>query len=370
MTATGDVDTNPQRGHVPATTRRVIACNAPYNEGGMGQFLAALVEDARAAGSLDAYYALVARPNDSAGREIVLDRYRWLFRATPLRFLHGWRDFAAAELFDREVARQLGRGAQEFVGFGGRALRSFRRARTLGYERLILESATSHATHVWRQHERATRAYPIEPPWLNGAQRRQTLREYEMADEIVVTSEYSRQSFLREGVPASKLRRRVQPVAPRFAPPPRRAQRRGFTAVYVGRVQVTKGVPVLLDAFARLDDPSAELVLVGGCATNAMERYLRDRMAADRRVRLRPGDPLADLHRADVLVHPTFEDGLALGPLEALAAGVPVIVTEDTGMKEYVVPGVNGHVVPTGDADALTSALHEIRANPLRGSLP
>jgi glycosyltransferase involved in cell wall biosynthesis len=69
-------------------------------------------------------------------------------------------------------------------------------------------------------------------------------------------------------------------------------------------------------------------------------------------------------------VHPSYEDALALGPLEALACGVPVIVSEDTGMKEFVVDGETGFVVPTGDLGALTIAVRRMRDNPLRGVLP
>ena len=191
-----------------------------------------------------------------------------------------------------------------------------------------------------------------------------------MADEIVVISEYSRQSFLNEGVSATKLRRRVQRVAARFAPPLNRPRRKGLTVVYVGRLQVTKGVIDLFDAFARIDDPNAELLLVGGPATRAMERYVTQRTTADDRIRLCPGDPLPALHRSDVLVHPSYEDALALGPLEALACGVPVIVSDDTGMKEFVVEGETGYVVPTGDVNALVTRLRRIQEKPLQGGLP
>jgi len=68
------------------------------------------------------------------------------------------------------------------------------------------------------------------------------------------------------------------------------------------------------------------------------------------------------------LVHPSFEDGLGLAPLEALACGVPVIVTEDTGMKEYVADGVNGYVLPTGNVEALVDQLRAIRLRPLNGA--
>ena len=51
--------------------------------------------------------------------------------------------------------------------------------------------------------------------------------------------------------------------------------------------------------------------------------------------------------------------------MEALACGVPVVVTEDTGMKEYVEEGVNGYVVPTGHVDALVERLEHLRRHPL-----
>ena len=67
------------------------------------------------------------------------------------------------------------------------------------------------------------------------------------------------------------------------------------------------------------------------------------------------------LRRADVLAHASYSDGFGYAPMEALACGVPVIVTEDTGMKEHVEEGVNGYVVPTGDVDALVERLEWVR---------
>jgi glycosyltransferase involved in cell wall biosynthesis len=67
------------------------------------------------------------------------------------------------------------------------------------------------------------------------------------------------------------------------------------------------------------------------------------------------------LQQADVYVHPSFEDGFAYAPMEALACKVPVIVTPDTGMKEYVQEGINGYVVPTGDWEAILERLEQLR---------
>lgn len=343
----------------------VFSCNAPYRLGGLGWLLATAVEEARARGVLSCYFASAVKPNDPAGREVKLDRYRWLFHAPPLRWRHGWRDFLAGDLFDRVVARRLKR-TEGFVGFSGRAHHSFRRARALKFEQLTLESAPSHITNVRKLHSRAARRYPIEESWLSPAQYKKTLREYEQADVITVISEYSRQTFLAAGVSEAKLRRRLLGIAPRFAPPPRRISDNIFRVVYIGRLQVSKGVPVLVEAFRRLHDKQAELVLSGGCATTSMARYLQRQMALDPRIRLSAGDPLPHFHRADVVVNPSFEDGLGLAPLEALACGVPVIVTEDTGMKEFVVSGTNGYVLPTGDVDALVEQLRDVRQRPLK----
>ncbi len=56
-------------------------------------------------------------------------------------------------------------------------------------------------------------------------------------------------------------------------------------------------------------------------------------------------------------MHPAYEDGFAYAPAEALACGVPVIVSEDTGMKELIDPGVTGMVLPTGDLGTLTETI-------------
>jgi glycosyltransferase involved in cell wall biosynthesis len=128
---------------------------------------------------------------------------------------------------------------------------------------------------------------------------------------------------------------------------------------YTGRVSVDKGIPVLVEALGRLPERDVELVLVGGCGTGGMRRWLRQAIAADSRIRAAPGDPVPELARAHLHVHPTWEDGLGYGPLEAVASGVPALVTEDTGMKDRLGPDDPARVLPTGDVEALRSALEE-----------
>jgi len=88
-----------------------------------------------------------------------------------------------------------------------------------------------------------------------------------------------------------------------------------------------------------------------------MRRFLESASAADPRVTVRPGDPLPHLRAARLCVHPAYEDGFAYAPAEALACGVPVIVSEDTGMKELIRAERDGLVLPTGDLVALTETI-------------
>ncbi len=343
--------------------KKTVACIAPYHSGGLGQHFSFVVEETRAANRLTAYYTPQPQRGDGAGQRVTIPLQKSLYHHTPLRWSPGWRHYVFNQLFDRAVAAQLG-PADEFEAVcAGHALQSFRRARQLGYSILAMQADNSHADNVMRQHQKAQQQFGFEPSWLNCAQQRNMRRAYAMADIIHVASDYTMQTFLAAGVPAHKLRRRNFTVPSRFVPPVTRRDDGIFRVVYSGSVTVMKGVPILLEAFSRLTGQNCELTLVGGSSTRWMRQYLESWQARDPRIRLAPGDPLPHLQRANVYVHPSYEDGFAYAPMEALACGVPVIVTADTGMKEYVQDGVNGYVVPTGDWEALLERLRACQSS-------
>jgi len=341
-----------------------IACNAPYGGGGLGQHLKQIVETTRSQNQRSQYYS--SRPEKDDGVLISLPLLPYIFNYTPVRFSSGWKNYLSFELFDRAVAAQIQSGST-FLGFNGQSLRTFYKSRQLGYQKLILESANSHVANVKRQFQKAFNHAPIEEDWLNHALYRKILQEYEVADLIYVNSEYSRQSFLAEGIAPEKLCRRVLTVSSRFQAiltnsseqsiqPVARTSEDVFRIVYVGSLTLRKGIAILLEAFSRLGG-KAELTLVGGSGTRGMRLYLEDWLRKEPRLQITAGDPLPHLQKADVYVHPSYEDGFAYAPMEALACGIPVIVTEDTGMKEYIQNGVNGYVVPTGNWEAIWERL-------------
>lgn len=345
---------------------RILSCNSPYGQGGIGQHFAQLVEESRDANVLRRYFCKEIRPGDEKyGRAL---RPPWweqaLLRYTPLRWSPSWTSYVMNELFDLRVAGALDGPLVRFLGFAGKSLRSFSQARALGASRLELAVPNSHVENVYRLHWRAAAETGIADTWLNRAQVRKTTREYEAADTIYVHSEYTRASFVEHGVPEDKLERTILHVDPRFEPPTERPEDDVFRIVYVGRLDATKGIPLLLNAFRKLPVEKKKLTLVGGWSTRRMRRFMQPWLENDN-IQLAPGDPLPALHEADVFVHPTYEDGFGYAPMEALACGVPVIVTEDTGMKEYIREGTSGFVVPTGSVEALVDRLQYVADHPM-----
>jgi glycosyltransferase involved in cell wall biosynthesis len=268
--------------------------------------------------------------------------------------------------FDAFAARRLP-AAEQLTGFNGHALAQFRAARRRGFESLTLVSANSHLRRVIRQHALARKRYPLEGSWASRLLGR-NLAEYEHADVIFVASRYIRESFLEEGYDERRLCSFPLTPDPRYGQVVRTPTDR-FEIVYVGSLAVHKGVPLLIDAVRRLAHLDLKLVLVGGWGTTGMRRFVQRACAADRRISVSPGDPMPHLRTASLCVHPAYEDGFAYAPAEALAAGVPLLVSEDTGMKELIDPGRDGAIVPTGDFEALVGAIEAAyRGDLLTGS--
>jgi len=70
------------------------------------------------------------------------------------------------------------------------------------------------------------------------------------------------------------------------------------------------------------------------------------------------------LRQCDVLVFPSYFEGFGAVLLEAMAAGLPIIATEATGAPDLITNGVEGYVIPTGNAKALKDAMQRFIDSP------
>ncbi|MBI3782656.1 MAG: glycosyltransferase [Deltaproteobacteria bacterium] len=120
----------------------------------------------------------------------------------------------------------------------------------------------------------------------------------------------------------------------------------------VGRLVPVKGFDMLGRAAPMLTTPGARILLVGeGPSRQELSRYRQLELVGGR------DDAAALIAAADVLVCPSRSEGFPQVPIEAMAAGVPVVATNVGGVPEVVVPGRGGCLVPVEDPAALAAAL-------------
>lgn len=201
-----------------------------------------------------------------------------------------------------------------------------------------------------------------------------------LADQVVVLAETMRREVVERGVPAEMVHVVPNAVPDSFTGPlPDRAPvrerlglRPGDTVLgTVTTLNDYEGVDTLLAALERLDDPGVRLLVVGDGPARAALRQraepLGDRVVFTGRVPhgrvrelLAAMDAFCVPRRATpvtVLVPP-------LKPLEAMAAGLPVLVSDLPPLVELVVPGRFGLAAPAGDSEAWAERMAAVRDDP------
>ena len=183
--------------------------------------------------------------------------------------------------------------------------------------------------------------------------------EIEMADGILVGSSYARNSFVAEGVPEAKIK--VVPYGvdlQTFWPATEPVVRDKFEVVYAGQLTQRKGISYLLHGYQQFARRDSRLTIIGS-TVQGMSPFLPYRDLF-RHVPHLTRPALANMYRqSDVFVFPTLVEGMPLVVLEAMACGLPVIVTAN-GPGDLVRDGVDGFIVPQRDPDAISERLDRL----------
>jgi glycosyltransferase involved in cell wall biosynthesis len=185
---------------------------------------------------------------------------------------------------------------------------------------------------------------------------RRNRQEWQAADVIVVNSEWSRQALINSGAPKSKLE--VMPLAyeaeivePR---PQAKHETQNLRVLWLGSVCLRKGIQYLIEAAKLLVSQPIEFLVAGSreISTLAIREAPRNITFLGQVPRSQVG---AFYQQGDVFLLPTISDGFAITQLEALAHGLPVIVTPNCG--RVVKDGATGFIVPPRNPEALAQAL-------------
>jgi glycosyltransferase involved in cell wall biosynthesis len=182
--------------------------------------------------------------------------------------------------------------------------------------------------------------------------------EFELADAILVPSQFARSSFARAGYAERTIVINAGVDHHFFAPSPEPVPRDIFRVCFAGRVELPKGLPYLLQAWNKLGLAQAELVLIGEVAPE-VHRFIKQWALPNVRLlgHLSPIE-LARWYRASHLfVFPSVNEGLARVLFEAMSSGLPVVATERSGAEDCITQGIEGNVVPARNLEALAEAI-------------
>jgi len=258
-------------------------------------------------------------------------------------------------LFDRIVSRHL-EGCDVVLGWSQVSLHTLRKAKDRGMV-TILEHPMSHALKWLSLVRSEYELYAPKTSWYYSLWPRplvrRMLKEYEAADAINVCSTFAARSFIEEGTPPDKVLCTPLTTVDLNAFRPAGDSRDKFVVLYCGRIELRKGVHYLLKAFAELGLPASELWLVGAILPE-MNSILREYEGYFRYLGPVRHEDLANVYnQSSVFVLPSVEDGFGVVIVEAMACGVPVIATENTGGPDVIRDGVDGFIVPIRDVEAL-----------------
>ncbi|NJP09713.1 MAG: glycosyltransferase family 4 protein [Leptolyngbyaceae cyanobacterium RU_5_1] len=214
----------------------------------------------------------------------------------------------------------------------------------------------------WSRHPQTTfYESPIFQRWCDIQQ-----QEWQLADTILVASSYSYRAIAAT-VPEVTEKLHIVPLTVNleaYCPYQHIRQFKGdrpLRVLFVGKVNLLKGIPYLLQALQSLDPQIAELTIAGECQLQAEKLApFQDRASFLGAV---PHTQIPQIyHDADVLVFPTISDGFGAVLLEAMATGLPVIATDRCA--DLVEDGVNGRRIPIREPEAIAEAIRQLWQQP------
>jgi glycosyltransferase involved in cell wall biosynthesis len=198
-----------------------------------------------------------------------------------------------------------------------------------------------------------------EPEWKQSRKN----AELELADVVVVPCAWAARSLSYNEACAKKPVVIVPYGTPANEIPARTRRPDGpFTVLFAGQIGLRKGAPHLIEAWESLRLKDARLWMAG--SMNLGRDYLAGHSDSFHYLGAIPRTRLLEVMReADLFVFPSLAEGFGLVIGEAMAAGVPILTTINTGGPELIKDGREGWCIPAHDSDALRERIEYAHQN-------
>jgi len=277
------------------------------------------------------------------------------------------RSFIEDRIHDYWVSKYIKKSdATLVIGFEKSCRDSFKAAKKKGMV-AILDLSQVHTHYIQDLRER----YPFFKRITGGKKFFQKIsalkkEEYQLADHILVLSAFARQTMVDNDIDASKISVVNLGFDPNQFMPKTYAVSSGklLKLIYVGIVTQRKGIQDLISLMQMLEPYAVGLTIIG---PKGDASHLVNTKSSYKNIRyieyLHHDELVQQLHVSDVFVLPSYLDSWAAVVLEAMACGLPVIITENTGAKDAVTPNC-GFVINIGDVNAMYKAVMHFYNNP------
>lgn len=257
------------------------------------------------------------------------------------------------KLFDKLIAKNLSADNDFYVAWGGYSYSSMKKAKQLNIP-IIVERGSAHPYYAKKILEEEFSFNKLEYKAGFEDFNKWDIKTIEMADYISIPSSFVKRTFIEYGIPEEKLL--VNPYGvdlSKFIQVEKKDK--VFRVVFCGLLSLQKGSHYLLEAFYNLELENCELWHIGNILPEMqqfIEKYKSDKIIFKGSY---SQDELYELYsQGSVFVMPSIQEGLALVQLQAMACGLPLICTTNTGGDDLITKdGEEGFVIPIRDVKAL-----------------
>lgn len=274
------------------------------------------------------------------------------------------------EILDRKVSQNLHTLKPSSIhGYEDSAAHTFRRAKELGihcsYELPIAHWATSRRLLA----EEAER-YPEWIPTLDSINENEEKlqrkdQELELADCISCPSKFVLQSIpprIRNSKPCQVAYFGSPDLSEITTENKKRKDSQKLKILFVGSMNQRKGLADLFNALNIINSKKASLTIIGRPAMPMS--FYRTQYADFKHIASCSNEKVTSImRRHDVLVLPSIVEGCALVQLEALACGLPIIITRNTGGEDFVDEKETGFIVPVGNPEKIAEKIEWLICN-------
>ena len=183
-------------------------------------------------------------------------------------------------------------------------------------------------------------------------------KEYELANYILVPSQFAKKSFEKYGITKTVVAEYGIDLSNFHPIKDIKKDPKYFDIIFIGQVSTQKGLHYLIEAFNKFKNPNKRLHIFGQHTLDKeffINKLNNDKIYYHGKVDHRQLKYF--INKSDVFVLASLQEGYATVVSQAMACGCPVIVSENTGLAEYVRKYQCGFVVPIRDSNAILEKL-------------